>query len=107
MLLLRRSGLKRGLVAYEHDLSYHASLPQQLVRLSGLPKRISACDQWLNLLLLKKVKQATQILSEPDWSQPFEPLDAVGNDPLSAWEKPSSSNIESKNAEGSKSMTTA
>ena len=41
---------------HEHDLARHASLPEQLVRLSCLGKRKSLCDEWLDLLLLKQIK---------------------------------------------------
>ena len=37
---------------HEHDLARHASLPEQLVRLSGLGKRKSLRDDRLDLLLL-------------------------------------------------------
>ena len=41
MPLLRRSRFKRRRVAHKHDLAYHASLPEQLLRVSCLSKRKS------------------------------------------------------------------
>lgn len=49
---------------HEHDLACYASLPEQLVRLSRLGKRKSLRNEWLDLLLLKEVKQGDQILSK-------------------------------------------
>ncbi|MDF3036618.1 MAG: hypothetical protein K0S28_1892 [Paucimonas sp.] len=41
----------------EHDRASHASLFEQLVRLSCLRKGKSLRDEWLNLLLIKEVEQ--------------------------------------------------
>jgi hypothetical protein len=51
------TGFKRGPVAHEYDLAYHASPPEQLLRASCLGKRKSLRDERLDLLLLKEVKQ--------------------------------------------------
>jgi hypothetical protein len=99
MPLLRRS-------RYEHDLACHAPLPEQLVRLSCLGKRKSLRDERLDLFLLKKVEQGDQILSKQCWSQPLEPLDAVGDHPFPAREKPAASNVQPENGESAKAMTT-
>ena len=55
-------------VAYEHEFAEHASLSQQLVRLSGLQKRKSLRDQRLDLVLLKEIEQNNQVPSKPCWS---------------------------------------
>src|SRR5205823_12138556 len=78
----------------EHELACHASLPEQLVRVSCLGKRKSPRDDRLDLLLLKEVDQGDQILSKPYRFQPFEPLDAVGDHPSPAREKPAASDVQ-------------
>jgi hypothetical protein len=70
---------KRGLSFRTlRDLACHASLPEQFVRVSCLDKRKSLRDERLDLLLFE-VKQGDQILSKQCRSQPFKPLDAVGD----------------------------
>jgi hypothetical protein len=61
-----------------HDLTYHASLPEQLVRLSCHGKRKPLRNERLDLLLLQEVEQGDQVLSKHGWPQPLEGLDAVG-----------------------------
>ena len=75
------------------ELRQHASLPEQLVRLSRLGKRKSLRDERLDLLLLKKIEQGDEILSEPSRFQPFKPLDAVGNHAFPTREKPAGSDV--------------
>ena len=96
----------RGPVAHQHDLAYDASLPEHLVRLSCLGKRKSLRDEWLDLLLVQEVEQGDQILSKPCRSQPFEPLDAVGDHPFPTREKPAAGNIQPEDADFTKAMTT-
>jgi len=76
-------------VAHEHDLAYHASFPEQLLRLSWLGKRKSLRDEWLDLFLLKEIEQGDQIRSKQCRFQPLERLDAVGDHPFPARENPS------------------
>lgn len=91
---------------HEHDLARQASLPEQLVRLSCLGKRKSLRDEWPDFLLLKEVEQGDQILSKQCRPQPFEPLDAVGDHPFPAREKPAAGNIQPENGDSMKAMTT-
>ena len=91
---------------HEHNLADHASLPEQLVRVSCLGKGQSLRDQRLDLLLLKEVEQGDQILSKPCRSQPFEPLDAVGDHPFPAREKPAASDVQPEDGDSTKAMTT-
>ena len=63
-------------------------------------------DDRRNLSLLKKVEQGEQILSKECWSQPFEPLDAVGDYTLPAGEKPAASNIQPENGDSAVAMAT-
>ena len=58
------------------------------MRTSCFGKGKSLRDQRLDLFLLKEVKEGNQILSKQCRSQPFEPLDAVGDQPFPAREKP-------------------
>src|SRR2546425_2823822 len=83
----------------EHDLAYHASLFEQLLRVSCLGKRKLLRDERLDLLLLKEVEQGDQILSKPCRSQPFERLDAVGDHPFPAREKPAAGDIQHVNGD--------
>src|SRR5512134_1357883 len=94
MSSLTAAVFKRRPVEYEHDLAGDASLPEQLVRVSGLGKRKSLRDERLDLLLLKEVEQGDQILSKQCRFQPFEPLDAVGDHPFPAREKPAAGNVQ-------------
>ena len=63
-------------------------------------------DERLDLLRLKEVKEGDQILSKQCRFQPFEPLDAVGNRPFPASEKPAASNIQPENRDSMKAMAT-
>jgi hypothetical protein len=106
MPLLRAFRFKRRPVGHEDDLARHASLPEQLVRLSCLGKRNSLCDERPDLLLLKEVEQGDQILSKQCRPSPFEPLDAVGDHAFPAREKPAAGNIHPENEDCTKAMTT-
>ena len=79
---------------------------EQLMRVSCLGKRKSLRDERLDLLLLKEFKQGDQILSKQCRSQPFEPLDAVGDHPFPAREKPAAGNVQPENGDSTKAMTT-
>jgi uncharacterized membrane protein YcjF (UPF0283 family) len=92
---------------HKHDLACHASLAEQLVRVSSLSKRKSLRDERLDLLLLKELKEGDQILSKQRRFQPFERLDAVGDHPFPAWEKPVANNVQPENGGFTKPMTTA
>ncbi len=83
-----------GPVGQEDDLACHAPLPEQLVRVSRLGKRKSLRDERLDLSLLKEIKQGDQILSKEFRLQPFERLDAVGDHPFPAWEKPAADDVQ-------------
>lgn len=76
------------------------------MRLSCLSKRKSLRDERLDLLLLKEVEQGDRVLSKQCWPQSFEPLDAVGDYPFPAGEKPTAGNIQPENADFTKAMTT-
>jgi hypothetical protein len=93
-------------VAHEHDLACHASLPEQLVRLSRPGKRKLLRDEWLDLLLLKEVEQSDQILSKQFRFPPFEPLDAVGDHPFPAREKPAGGDVQPEDGGSTKALTT-
>ena len=90
----------------EHDLACHASLPEQLLRVSRLGKRKSLRDERLDLFLLKEVKQGDQILSKEFRFQPFERLDAVGDYPFPAWEKPAADDVQPEHGGSTKALTT-
>src|SRR6266496_3069218 len=55
---------------------------------------------------MKKVKQCDQILSKPCRFQPFKCLDAVGDHPLPAREKPAASDVQPENCDCTITMTT-
>src|SRR5215831_1793833 len=93
-------------IGHEHDLACHASLPEQLVRVSCLGKRHSLRDERLDLVLLQEVEQGEQILSKPCRSEPLQPLDAVGNHPFPAREQPAASNVHPEDRESTKAMPT-
>ena len=76
------------------------------MRLSCLGKRISLRDEWLDLLLLKEVEQGDQILSKEFRFLPFERLDAVGDHPFPAREKPAASNLQPEDGGSAKELTT-
>jgi hypothetical protein len=95
------------LFAHEHDLTYHASLRQKLMRASCLGKRKALRDERLDLLLLKEVEQGGQILSELSRLQPLERLDAVRNDPFPAGEEPPASDVQHVDGEPMKAITAA
>ena len=91
---------------HEHHLACDTPLPEQLMRLSSLGKRKYPGDQWLDLLLLKEVEQGDQILSKPCRPQAFEPLDAVGDHPFPARDKPAASNVQPEDGDSMNAMTT-
>ena len=91
---------------HEHDLACYASLPEQLLRVSCLGERKSLRDERLDLFLLKEVKQGDQILSKEFRFQPFERLDAVGDHPFPAWEKPAAGDVQPEDGGSAKALTT-
>src|SRR5262245_51430509 len=91
---------------HQHELACHASLPEQLVRLSCLGKGKSLRDQRLDLLLLKEVEQGNQIRPKPCRSQPLQPLNAVGDYPFPAREKPAASDVHPEDGQSMKAMPT-
>jgi hypothetical protein len=80
-----------------------------------LPSNSCAClcldksmrDQRLDLLLFEEVTQGDQILSKQCRSQPFKPLDAVGDHPFPAGEKPAAGNVQPEDVDSTIAMTTA
>ena len=73
---------------------------------SCLRKRKSLRDERLDLLLLKEIEQGDQILSEHCRFQPFECLDAVRDHPFPAWKKPARGNVQNKDGDSMKTITT-
>jgi hypothetical protein len=76
------------------------------VRLSRLGERESLRDQRLDFLLPEEVEQGEQILSKPCRSQPLQPLDAVGDHPFPAREKPAAGDVHAEDGDCTKAMTT-
>ena len=76
------------------------------MRVSCLDKRKSLHDERLDLLLFKEVKQGDQILSKEFRFQPFERLDAVGDHPFPAWEKPAAGDAQPEDGGSTKALTT-
>ena len=95
------------LIRHEHHLANDTTLSEQLVRVSGLSERESLGDDRLELLLLKKAQQGNQILSKPCRPQPFQPLDAIGEHPFAARQKPTAGDIQRVNGDSMKAITTA
>jgi hypothetical protein len=91
----------------EYDFAYHTSLPEQLLRASCLGKRKPLRDERLDLLLLKEVEQGNQILPKLSRLQPFERLDAVGDDTFPAGEKPAVGDVQRVDGDSMKPITTA
>ena len=60
----------------------------------------------MTIMARRKVEKGDQILSRQCRPQPFEPLDAVGDHPLPAREKPAAGNIQPENGDPMKEMTT-
>ena len=71
-----------------------------------LGKGESLRDQRLDLLLVQEAEQGDQILSKEFRFQPFERLDAVGDHPFPAWEKPAASNVQPEDGDSTKALTT-
>ena len=69
-------------------------------------KRKSLRDERLDFLLLKEVKQGDQVLAKPFRFQPFERLDAVGNHPFPAREKPAAGDVQPEDGCPTKALTT-
>src|SRR5262249_53510726 len=91
----------------EHDLAYDASLLEQLLRASCLGKGKSLRDQRLDLFLLKEAEQGDQILPKQSRPQPFERLDAVGDDPFPSGEMPTAGDVQRVDGDSMKAITTA
>src|SRR5262249_17400437 len=79
---------------YEHELAHYPSLSKQHVRMSCLGQWKSLRNHRLDLPLLKQTKQGRQILSKQFGSETLEPLDAVGDYPFPAREKPAAGNVQ-------------
>lgn len=69
------------------------------MRLPCFGQRKFLRDQWLDFFLLKHVKQGDQILPKQRWSQPFEPLNTIGNYALVAREKVTGSHEQAEDGE--------
>src|SRR5215831_19170093 len=90
----------------ENELADHACLPEQFLGLSCLGKGKAPRDNWLDLLLLKKVEKSDQIPSEELGLQAFEPLDAVGNHSPPARKKPASGDVQHEDGDGPETVAT-
>lgn len=64
-------------------------------------------DERLDLLLLKEAEQGDQILPKQSRLQPFERLDAVGDDPFPAGEKPAADDVQRVDGDSMQAITTA
>src|SRR5262245_64908722 len=91
--------------ADEHDLARHASRAEQLVCVSGLDQGESPRDERLDLLLLKQGEERDQIRAKPGRSDPFEPLDAVGDHAFAAREQPAAGDVHPEDRDATKAMT--
>ena len=60
---LGRSRFKRGPIGHEHDLAYHASLPEQLLRLSRLANGVAELHGETAREMWKDVEGAAPIIS--------------------------------------------
>ena len=109
LIRLRRGyfALCSGSLWHEDDLAGDAARSEQLLRASGLGKRKSPRHEWLDLLLPQEFEQGEQILAKPCRLQPFEPLDAVGDHPSPAREKPAASDVQAEDRDSTKAMTTS
>jgi hypothetical protein len=74
---------------------------------SCLGKRKSLRDDRLDLLLFQQVKQGDQILSKQCRSQPLKPLDAIGDHPFLAREKPAAGDVQGVDGNSMKAITAA
>ena len=83
----------------------HQVFSEQLLRASCLGKRKSLRDERLDLLLLKEVEQDDQILAKQSRFQPFERLDAVGDHPFPAREKPAAGDVQPEDGGSTKALT--
>ena len=77
------------------------------MRASCLGKGKSLRDERLYLLLLKEFKQGDPILSKQVRFQPFERLDAVGDHPFAAREKPAAGDVQPEDGGSTKALTAA
>ena len=94
-------------VAHEDDLADHSSFPERLLRASCFGKRKSLCNERLDPLLLQEVEQGDQILPKQSRFEPFERLDAIGNDPFAAGKKPAAGDVQRVDGDSMKAITTA
>ena len=101
--LFCRSSFQRGHV--EHDLAYHSSLSEQLVRVPRLGEGESLRDERSDPLLLEEAKQGDQVLSKPSRFESLERLDAVGDHALAARQKPAADNVQSEGGHSTKALT--
>ncbi len=74
--------------------------------MSRLGKRKSLSDERFDLFLLKEVKQSDQVLSKQLRLQPFERLDAIGDDPLPAREKPTAGDVQPEDGGSTEALAT-
>src|SRR5262245_24089166 len=63
-------------------------------------------DERPDLLLLKEVEQGDQVLSKPCRFPPFERLDAVGDHPFPAREKPAAGDVQRVDRDSMQAITT-
>jgi hypothetical protein len=63
-------------------------------------------DERPDLLLLKEVEQGDQVLPKQSRLQPFERLNAVGDHPFPAREKPAAGDVQPEDGGSTKALTT-
>jgi len=90
----------------EHDFSCHPFLSKQLVCDSRINEWKSFRDERLDFLLFEEFEKGAQILSKQRGFPPFEPLDAVGDEPFPAWKQPASGNVQSKDGKATEAIPT-
>jgi hypothetical protein len=93
-------------MGHEHDLACHASLPEQLVRVSCLGQWHALRDERRDRLLVQEVKQGEEILAKPGRSPPLQPLDAVGHYSFPAREQPATRDGHPEDGESPKALPT-
>ncbi len=92
---------------HEHDLAYHTTLADQLMRLSCMRERKSLRDYRLDVLVLQKAKQGDQVLSKPRRFQSLQRLNAVRDYTFAARKNPAARNVQPENGNSTKAMATA
>ena len=91
----------------QYDLADYAAVDEQLLRCSGFLQGKSLRNDRFHLSLLKQVHEREQVLSKQFRTEPFEPLNTVGDDAFASRKQPPTRYVQAKDGDAMQTIATA